>query len=100
MAIDRIGVQPIIAAAGNAVARQTYKVGDVGESEVVSGEVSCTNDLSVAGNRNLVHWQGEGTSFRVYKSEGGPFGLIGTSDGDAFLDDNIAPDTAQQPPVA
>lgn len=99
MAITRIGVQPVVASAGQAAGKQTYRVGAVsGDAEALSLEVSCINDLSIEGNRNIVHWQGDGSSYRIYKAEGGVFGLIGTVAADLFIDDNITPDTAQPPP--
>jgi len=99
VAITRIGVQPIISSSGQAAAEQTYKVGEVaGEGETVSLAVGCTNDLSVEGNCNVIHWLGQGESYRIYKSTAGCFGLIGAVESSIFIDDNILPDTAQQPP--
>lgn len=99
MAIQLIGVQPVIASIGEAQSTQAYRVGEVGETETLSLAVSCTNDLSVAGNMNVVHWQGEGNSYRVYKADGGAFGLIGETDGGFLIDDNRVPDMGQQPPA-
>jgi hypothetical protein len=100
MAITRIGVQPVIVSAGQAAGTQTYCVGEVTpEGETVSLAVSCTNDLSVEGNCNFVHWAGEGASYQVYKAEGGAFGLIGTVAASPFIDVNSAPDMAHQPPA-
>lgn len=99
MAITRIGIQPVVATTGPAAGTQAYKVGEVtGDQEAVSLEVACVNDLSAEGNLNLVHWQGEGQSYRVYKAEGGVFGLIGTPDASPFIDANISPDLSQPPP--
>lgn len=101
MAIDRIGVQPIIAGSSQAAGVQTYKVGEIADGEeTLSPAVSCTNDLSGEGNRNVVHWRGTGQSYRIYKSLDGAFGLIGTAADDIFIDANLIPDTAQPPPGA
>jgi hypothetical protein len=100
VAIQLIGVQPIVANVGEAAGSQAYCVGEVtADGEVVSLAVSCTNDLGIAGNMNLVHWQGEGTGYRIYKAADGVFGLIGTTDGNYLIDDNKVPDTGQQPPA-
>lgn len=87
--ISRIGVQPVIASVGSAVARQTYRVAEVvdGNEEAPSVEVSCSNDLTVEGNFNLIHWQGEAGLFRVYRSAGGPFAQIIETEDSRFIDD-------------
>ncbi|EQB06229.1 hypothetical protein [Sphingobium baderi] len=75
--ISRIGVQPVIVSVGPGEARQTYRVGEVtADGEDVSVEVSCTNDLSVDGNVNLVHWRGDAGPYRVYRSNGTGFVLL------------------------
>lgn len=92
-------MQPIIASHSQAAGSQTYMVGEIADdAEVVSVAVGCINDLSVEGNRNIVHWRGTGESYRVYKSTEGVFGLIGTTDSNIFIDENILPDTGEQPP--
>jgi hypothetical protein len=97
--MTRIGVQPVIAAFGDAPGTQAYIVGEVvGTTETLSLAVSCTNDLSVEGNLNVVHWQGAGENYRVYKAQEGAFGLIGLADGALFLDTNLTPDLSQPPP--
>jgi hypothetical protein len=99
VAITMIGVQPVIASTGPAAGMQTYKIGEVsGDQETLSLEVACTNDLSAPGNLNLVHWSGEGESYRVYKAQDGVFGLIGAPTDSPFVDANISPDLSQQPP--
>lgn len=101
MAIDRIGIQPVVAVAGQAWPRHTYKVGEVtADGEVASLEVSCCNDISIEGNVNIIHWRGEGDSYRVYRAADGGFGLIGTTDGALFVDSNLAPDINSPPPEA
>lgn len=76
--ITRIGVQPVIASVGGAVGRQTYRVAEIvdGVEQEPSVEVSCSNDLTVGGNFNLVHWAGEASLFRVYRATGGMFAMI------------------------
>ena len=99
MAITRFGVQPVIATVGDAQGTQIYLVGEVaGGTETTSLAASCTNDLGASGNLNVVHWQGSGDSYRVYKAKDGGFGLIGTTADALFLDTNIEPDMTQAPP--
>lgn len=86
--ITRIGVQPVIASVGGAAGRQTYRVAEVvdGNEEAPSSEVSCTNDLTVEGNFNLVHWGGEASLFRVYRATGGMFERIAETSESRFID--------------
>ncbi|WP_028970158.1 hypothetical protein [Sphingomonas sp. URHD0057] len=101
MGITRIGVQPVIGSTGPAPGQQTYVVGEVnGETETLSVAVGCVNDLSAGGNLNVVHWQGAGDNYRIYKAQEGVLGLIGESDGAVFLDTNLQPDLTQPPPNA
>ena len=87
--ISRIGVQPVIASVGGAIGRQTYRVAEVVEDneEEASVEVSCSNDLSVPGNFNLIHWQGEASLFRVYRATGGMFELVEETAESRIIDD-------------
>lgn len=86
--ISRIGVQPVIVSVGGAVARQAYRVAEVvdGAEEAPSNEVACANDLSVEGNCNVVHWQGEAALFRVYRATGGIFSMIVETSDSRFID--------------
>lgn len=86
--ISRIGVQPVIVSVGGAAARQTYRVAEVvdGVEQEPSNEVACNNDLSVDGNLNVVHWQGEASLFRVYRATGGIFTMITETGDSRFLD--------------
>jgi hypothetical protein len=100
MAITRIGVQPVIVSAPTAERTQTYRVGEVTDAgELASCEVTCSNDLGLTGNVNVVHWSGESGNYRIYKKgEDGAFGLIKATDGLLFIDDNVSPDASQSPP--
>jgi hypothetical protein len=86
--ISRIGVQPVIVSVGGAAGRQTYRVAEVveGVEEEPSNEVACSNDLSIDGNLNVVHWQGEASLFRVYRATGGIFSMIAETADSRFLD--------------
>ena len=89
--ISRIGVQPVVSSVGSGASRQTYRVGDmVDGEEQMSNEVSCTNDLSVDGNVNLVHWHGEGALFRVYRSNGSGFEMLTETSESQFIDSGDA----------
>ena len=100
--ISRIGVQPVISSASAAMGRQSYLVTATvdGEQTASPNVVACSNDLSLAGNMNLIHWDGQDAPFRVYKSVEGVFGLIGETDEKQMIDDNILPDLTKQPPSA
>ncbi|HKY80280.1 MAG TPA: hypothetical protein VJM09_02270 [Sphingobium sp.] len=100
--ITRIGVQPIIVAGSPAAGRQSYVVTSMdGEIEVASpNSVTCTNDLSLAGNMNVVHWDGSEAPFRVYKAVEGTYGFIGETNDKRLIDANILPDISKQPPSA
>jgi hypothetical protein len=99
--IDLIGVQPIIADAGQGAGSQTYRVGAVtDDGEIAAGPVSCFNELSIPGNMNVVHWQAEAASFRVYRAVDGDFGLIGTTSDPFLIDTGLTPDMTQQPPAS
>jgi len=86
--ISRIGVQPVIASMGGAAGRQTYRVAEIveGEEAEPSNDVSCTNDLSVEGNFNIVHWSGEAELFRIYRATGGIFEMIAETAESRFID--------------
>lgn len=96
MGITRIGVQPVISQVGAAPGQQAYIVV---EGDAKSLPAVCTNDLSIDGNMNFVHWQGDGGATNVYRSDGNTYGLIGASSDGRFIDDgSVQPDTSQQPP--
>lgn len=89
MAITRIGVQPVVVTPGQANARQTYRVVEIedGKAGAESQEVSCSNDLSVGGNVNFIHWEGEAALYRVLRASDGPFRKIGEVEGSSFVDE-------------
>lgn len=96
MAIERVGVQPIVVEAGPAMIRHTYQVtelSETGESEP-SIQVACENDLSVEGNVNYLHWKGGAGSFRVYRAAGGPIEQIAEVSTQSFIDDGSISRTA------
>lgn len=73
---------------------------DLVTESVASGQVTCSNNLSLAGNYNTVSFTAPGSGRRtyVYKKRGGVFGYIGQSAGTSLVDDNITPDTTLAPP--
>ena len=98
MAIIQIGVQPVISTPALAQVSSTYRVA-AADGSTLSSDVACANDLSLAGNMNVVHWQGtDEEAFEIFKSEGGGFGFIGATSDRRFIDDNIAPDLSRRPP--
>lgn len=81
----------------------SYKIAAVdaetGEEGLPSAAASTTNDLSTAGNYNTVTWSavsGAGL-YRVYKDFNGIYGYIGITEGLSFIDENITPNTAENP---
>lgn len=74
--------------------------GEVGEA---SAPASTTNNyLSQSGNvTNQITWAAVAgaEAYNVYRSVNGIYGWIGRAVGLSFIDDNIAPDTADTPPV-
>lgn len=85
---------------------QTYVVTAVKsealEESVASGEVSCTNNLSISGAYNGIAWSAVAgaTRYNVYKEDNGLFGYIGQTSELSFRDENITADVSQTPPVA
>lgn len=100
--ITHVGVQPIVASASPAAGRQSYIVTSIEEGKEVAATavVTCSNDLGLAGNMNVVHWGGGEPPFRVYKAEGGAYGFIGTTKARQLIDANILPNTRKKPPSA
>jgi hypothetical protein len=70
------------------------------EESVASATVSCTNNLTTAGNKNTVSWSASSgaTRYSVYKKRNGVFGYIGQTTSLSFVDDNIDPDLVTTPP--
>lgn len=71
------------------------------ESVASPAAASGPNELAIAGNYNTITPPATPgvDRFNVYKqASGGLYGYIGQSDGTAFKDNNITPDTTQTPP--
>ena len=103
-----IGVPTGVAATntvGSGVSLYEYVVAAVdaetGEESLPSGSGSAANDLSTAGNYNTVTWSAVTGAqvYRVYKKFNGIYGFIGTTEALSFDDENITPDTADNPQV-
>jgi hypothetical protein len=71
-----------------------------GQESLNTGGIALTNDLTLKGNYNEIEWTAvPGVErYNVYKFGAGTYGFIGTTDGDSFVDDNIAPDFSQSYP--
>jgi hypothetical protein len=93
--ITRIGAQPIVAQASPNAAQHTYVVV---QGKTQSLPITCTNDLTLKGNMNVIHWEGTGKTAEVYRASGGAFGYIGQSDEGRLIDDNIEADLTKPPP--
>lgn len=65
-----------------------------------TADVTCTNNLTLAGNYNTISWTAAAGANRyyVYKQRGGTYGYIGQTTGLSLTDDNITPDATQVPP--
>lgn len=76
---------------------------DTGQVGLPSAEASCTNDLTLKRNSNLVEWTAGGADvdrYFIYKANlDGAFGFIGETTGTSFQDDNITPDLSDGPRV-
>jgi hypothetical protein len=73
------------------------------DESVATSMVSCTNNLTTAGNKNTVSWAAVSGAVRyyVYKEENGAvYGYIGQSDGTSFIDQNVNPDSSVTPPTS
>ncbi|MDP9149759.1 MAG: hypothetical protein M3O36_07465, partial [Myxococcota bacterium] len=59
------------------------------------------NNLFVTGGVNTITWSAVAgaASYNVYKFSGGVYGLIGSSQGTSFADNNIAADIGHTPPL-
>lgn len=85
----------------------TYRVVAISsttEVSAASADASCINNaLSQAANiTNQITWTAVtgAVAYSVFKLKNGIYGWIGRSEGLSFIDDNIAADTADTPPVA
>lgn len=75
-------------------------VGPDGAESLPSAAVEIENDLTVEGRKNRVRWDGVAGAqlYNVYKNVSGIYGFIGTTLNPSIDDDNITPDTADNPP--
>lgn len=73
-----------------------------GEESLRSSIVTLENDLSIADHVNRISWdEVENAEFyNIYKNFNGIYGFIGVTTALSFDDDNITPDTADNPPTA
>ena len=92
-----------VAVATNLTA-QHYKItsmaGDLVTESLATADVTCNNNLTLAGNYNTIAWTAAAGANRyfVYKQRGGSYGYIGQTAGLSLVDDNITADTTQVPP--
>ena len=73
----------------------------VDESAASSIVTSANQNIFVTGAYNTISWTASAgaTRYNVYKLQGGLYGYIGSTSGTSIIDDNIAPDLGQTPPV-
>lgn len=80
-----------------------YKVAavsaDTGEESLPSSSFTLRNDMSYAGNRNVLNWNAVtgASKYIVYREDNGRYGYIGTSESLTFTDENITVDLASGP---
>jgi hypothetical protein len=69
------------------------------EESLPSATATVSNNLATAGNKNTVSWAAVSgaSSYKVYKDFNGIFGYIGITQALSFVDENIAPDTLDNP---
>lgn len=72
------------------------------EESLASADMSCVNNLTLAGAKNTLNWSMDPAAvrYRVYlcPDDGGVYGFIGESATGQLTDDNIAPDFTRTPP--
>lgn len=97
-----------VVSAGNPLTMKyivTMLSADGSEESLASTVGSCSNDLTLAGNKNTVTWPaGTGevtnTRYNVYKNSNGFYGFVGQCDTSRqLIDNNITADASQQPPL-
>lgn len=105
-------ISSVSATAGSGTASNKnfyYKVTTVSadgtEESLPSASGTTANDLSLTGARNTINWgsTGAGVTYRVYKAVNGVgrlYGYIAETSDLSFIDDNITPDYAKNPPAA
>ncbi|OJF92063.1 hypothetical protein AX761_21730 [Rhizobium sp. 58] len=84
----------------------SYKVSAVseetGEESLPSTAFSLRNDMSFAGNMNLLTWDAVAgaSAYIIYRKDNGVYGFIGRSETTSFTDENITADIADGPQTA
>jgi hypothetical protein len=92
-----------VAVATNLTA-QHYKVtailADNVTETLASADVTCNNNLTLAGNFNTIGWSAlaGATRYNVFKQRGGSYGYIGNTTTLSLVDDNVTADTLKTPP--
>lgn len=92
-----------LADVGSGSVEYRYKVAAVnaetGEEGLPSEVINVTNDLTTAGNINRVVFPTveDADFYRVYKEFSGIYGYVGITQGQEFEDENITPNTAENP---
>jgi len=73
----------------------------VDESAASTIVTSANQNIFVTGAYNTISWTASAgaTRYNVYKLQGGLYGYIGSTSGTSIIDDNIAPDLGQTPPI-
>ena len=73
----------------------------VDESAASAIVTSAVQNIFVTGAYNTISWTASAgaTRYNVYKLQGGLYGYIGSTTGTSIIDDNIAPDLGQTPPI-
>jgi hypothetical protein len=99
----------VVTPAGSALDTRTpmlYVVTAIGtelvdESAASTIVTSANQNIFVTGARNTISWTASAgaTRYNVYKLQGGLYGYIGSTSGTSIIDDNIAPDLGQTPPI-
>ena len=66
-----------------------------------SSPANAINNLNAQGSTNSMSWTAVTGALRynIYKRQNGLYGLIGQSDTNSFIDNNIAPDLGVTPPI-
>jgi hypothetical protein len=72
-----------------------------GEESLPSNPGSAVGSTPSTANPNVITWNtvAGASSYRIYRSNNGVYGFVGTSFTLSFNDDNIIPDTSIQPPT-
>lgn len=97
------GSPSAVATAGTGTITYKYKVAAISaetrEESLPSAEATANNNLATAGNRNTFSWAAVSgaSSYKVYKDFNGIFGYIGITEALSFVDENIIPDTLDNP---